>query len=311
MAQEAVMKKGLVALVALLAIVLIAGCGGSDSDADDTAGGASGGDGAESASEPNRTLEDNVLAAEEASGNAEAGAADAEPAMLLDPSTREIVYTVDLTVEVDDVAAAVRQAATMAASAGGFVASETTEGDDSASLTLRVPTQTHTDIVTRLEDLGEVRNRFRSAEDVTEEVVDVKARIASQRRSIERIRTLLDQAVNIQDVVRIESELATREAELDSLLQRQEELAKLTALATVSVTFQATGSVDDQANVGFTSGLRGGWNALVDAAKVAMAIIGALLPFAIVATAVGAPMWWAIRRRRRTAPAVPGAQSSA
>jgi hypothetical protein len=112
-------------------------------------------------------------------------------------------------------------------------------------------------------------------------------------------------------VVRIESELATREAELDSLLQRQEELAKLTALATVSVTFQATGSVDDQANVGFTSGLRGGWNALVDAARVAMAIIGALLPFAIVATAVGAPMSWAIRRRHRTAPAVPGAQSSA
>jgi hypothetical protein len=116
--------------------------------------------------------------------------------VLLDPSTREIVYTVDLTVEVDDVAAAVRQAATMAASAGGFVASETTEGDN-AGLTLRVPTQTHTDIVTRLEDLGEVRNRFRSAEDVTEEVVDVEARIASQRRSIERIRVLLDQAADI------------------------------------------------------------------------------------------------------------------
>jgi hypothetical protein len=240
--------------------------------------------------EPERSLEDNALAVEDASGNAESGAAEAEPAVLLDPSTREIVYTVDLTVEVDDVAAAVRQAATMAASAGGFVASETTEGDN-ASLTLRVPTQTHTDIVTRFEDLGEVRNRFRSAEDVTEEVVDVEARIASQRRSIERIRALLDQAVNIQDVVRIESELATREAELDSLLRRQEELAKLTALATVSVTFVATGSADDDANVGFTSGLRGGWNALVDAARVAMAIVGALLPFPIVATAVGVPAW--------------------
>jgi hypothetical protein len=112
-------------------------------------------------------------------------------------------------------------------------------------------------------------------------------------------------------VIRIESELATREAELDSLLRRQEELAKLTALATVSVTFLATGSAEDDANVGFISGLRGGWNALVDAAKVAMAIVGALLPFAIVGAAVGVPAWWAIRRRRRAAPALPDAQSSA
>jgi hypothetical protein len=57
---------------------------------------------------------------------------------------------------------------------------------------------------------------------VTDEVVDVDSRIASQRRSIDRIRVLLDQAVNIDDIVRIESELADREAEMDSLLQRQE-----------------------------------------------------------------------------------------
>jgi Domain of unknown function (DUF4349) len=95
--------------------------------------------------------------------------------------------------------------------------------------------------VARLERLGEVRNRFRTAEDVTEEVVDVEARITSQRRSIDRIRALLDQAADIDDVVRIESELAARESELDSLLRRQEELAKLTALATVTVTFLGPG----------------------------------------------------------------------
>jgi hypothetical protein len=132
-----------------------------------------------------------------------------------------------------------------------------------------------------------------------------------QRRSIDRIRALLDQAADIDDVVRIESELASREAELDSLLRRQEELAKLTALATVTVTFLAPGSEAEQANVGFVSGLRGGWNALVEAAKVAMAIIGALLPFALVAAAVGVPTWLAIRRRRRVTPAASDAQSSA
>jgi Domain of unknown function (DUF4349) len=165
--------------------------------------------------------------------------------------------------------------------------------------------------VARLERLGEVRNRFRTAEDVTEEVVDVEARITSQRRSIDRIRALLDQAADIDDVVRIESELAARESELDSLLRRQEELAKLTALATVTVTFLRPGTDAEEAPAGFVSGLRGGWNALVDAAQVAAAVVGALLPFAIVAAAVGVPAWWGIHRRRRVAPAAPDAQSAA
>jgi Domain of unknown function (DUF4349) len=116
-----------------------------------------------------------------------------------------------------------------------------------------------------------------------------ECRIASQRRSIDRIRVLLDQAADLDDVVRIESELATREADLDSLLRRQEELAELTSLATVTVTFVATDSLVDEADVSFVSGLPGGWNALVDAATVATAVIGALLPFAVVAAALGVP----------------------
>jgi Domain of unknown function (DUF4349) len=258
------MRKGLGAFVAFTAAVfLMSGCSGH---AGDDSGAAGGGDsGGESAAEG--ASPDELAAAE--GQDEDSGSADAQPVVLLDPSTREIIYVVDLTVEVDDVGAAVRRASEMAAASGGFVASETIEGGENASITLRVPTETHSDIVTRLESLGEVRNRVRTAEDVTEEVVDVEARIASQRRSIERIRALLDQAADIDDVVRIESELATREAELDSLLLRQEELAKLTTLATVTVTFIASGSTDD--DVGFVSGLRAGWNALVDAAKVTMA----------------------------------------
>jgi hypothetical protein len=305
------MKKWLVALAAMLAVVMtMTSCGGDDSDESGAAGSGDGGGSASDAGAPEIASRDED-GGEDAGGDAVA-ATEAQPIVLLDPSTREIIYTVDLTVEVDDVADAVRRAAALAASSGGFVAAETSEGDESASLTLRIPTESHSDIVARLEDLGEVQNRYRTAEDVTEEVVDVEARITSQRRSIERIRALLDQAADIDDVVRIESELAARETELDSLLRRQEELAKLTALATVSVTFVATGSdAGNETEVGFVSGLRGGWNALVDAAKVATAIIGALLPFAVVVAAIGLPLLWGIRRRKRVAPTASDAQSSA
>jgi hypothetical protein len=166
------MNRGLGTVVALLAAVLMAGCAGGEGD--ESGGGEAGG---ESAADAESTADN--AAEEGAGGDSDSGETAAQPAILLDPASREIIYTVDLTVEVDNVVDSVRRAAEMATTAGGFVATETTEGDESASLTLRVPTENHADVVSRLEDLGDVRNRFRTAEDVTEQVVDVEARIAS------------------------------------------------------------------------------------------------------------------------------------
>jgi predicted nucleic acid-binding Zn-ribbon protein len=76
-------------------------------------------------------------------------------------------------------------------------------------------------IVEQVEALGEVRYRDRTAEDVTDQVTDVEARVATQRASIARLRVLLDDAADLRDVVTLEGELARREADLDSLLRRQ------------------------------------------------------------------------------------------
>jgi hypothetical protein len=47
-------------------------------------------------------------------------------------------------------------------------------------------------IVEQVEALGEVRYRDRTAEDVTDQVTDVEARVATQRASIARLRVLLE-----------------------------------------------------------------------------------------------------------------------
>jgi hypothetical protein len=137
---------------------------------------------------------------------------EAPPTRALRSCLRPTIYNIDLVIETDDVAPAAARAAALAETSGGFVANESTEGTDSATLTLRIPSARHTTVVRDLEELGEVEHRSRTAEDVTAEVVDVEARVASQRRSIARIRELLDQAGDLSDVVRIEAELAIRRA---------------------------------------------------------------------------------------------------
>lgn len=288
----------------LLGLVLVA-CAGDD-------------DAGDAAAVEESAAEDEDLADEAAAdGEAVEDSVDADgersvsEAAAVDPSPRQIIYTIDLGIETDDVGRAAARAAALAEAAGGFVARESTHGSESATLTLRVPSARHSGIVSDLESLGEVRDRSRTAEDVTSEVVDLEARVASARRSIDRIRELLDAASDLSDVVRVETELARREADLDSLLQRQEQLSSLTSLATVTVTFfqpDAAPAPNGEA-IGFLSGLAGGWSALVASARVLGAVIGALLPFLLAGAVVGWPAWLAWRRFRRPsrAPVIPAA----
>jgi hypothetical protein len=268
---------------------LFAGCSGAGEDDSGAEG-----DGAEVEAE---AADEGDGGGAEPEGGEDAGTVSAAS---IDPSPRHVIYNIDLVIETDDVARAAARAAALAETSGGFVANESTEGTDSATLTLRIPTSRHTTVVRDLEELGQVEHRSRTAEDVTAEVVDVEARVASQQRSIARIRELLDQAGDLSDVVRIESELATREANLDSLLSRQEQLASLTTLATVTVTFYKTDRAPEGGPdaVGFMSGLRGGWEAFVATIRVVGAVAGALLPFVAAAALVGIPGWLLWRRRR-------------
>jgi Domain of unknown function (DUF4349) len=307
------MRRITATVAALLLGVALVACSGSDMDDSGTAGPARDDSAeqemadedaaAEAAEEPD--LDDSV------GGEGERSVSEA---VTVDPSPRQIIYTIDLSIETEDVARAAARAAALAETAGGFVSRETTHGAESATLTLRVPSARHSGIVSDLESLGEVHERSRTAEDVTSEVVDLEARIASARRSIDRIRELLDAASDLSDVVRIESELARREADLDSLLQRQEQLSSLTSLATVTVTFfrPDAAPAEDGEPIGFLSGLAGGWSALVASARVFGAVVGALLPFLVVGAVVGWPAWLAWRRLRRgerpAAPAVPVTQ---
>lgn len=274
---------------ALVAGLLFASCGGTDQD-DASAEGDGAAEGAEVADEGDGDVAEPE--GEEGVGTISAAS--------IDPSPRHVIYNIDLVIETDDVARAAARAAALAETSGGFVANESAEGTDSATLTLRIPSARHTTVVRDLEELGEVEHRSRTAEDVTAEVVDVEARVASQRRSIARIRELLDQASDLSDVVRIESELAGREANLDSLLSRQEQLSSLTTLATVTVTFYKTDRAPEGGPnaVGFMSGLRGGWDAFVATIRVLGAVAGALLPFVAAAALIGIPGWLLWRRRR-------------
>jgi hypothetical protein len=205
------------------------------------------------------------------------------------------------TTAITEQSAAVRGIAT---AAGGFV-SNANGGGSQISISLRVPAAQYDAVLDKLAAIGEVTNRTESSQDVTAEVVDVNSRVDTMTASVARVRELLAQATDIGDVIAIESELATREANLEALKQQQAYLAGQVALSTVSVnltavTIDPAGTTEAVNNdSGFVAGIKAGWAGLLDSLTWIGGAVGALLPFLPIIAVIVLLIWWLTRRLRR------------
>jgi hypothetical protein len=218
---------------------------------------------------------------------------------------RAIIYTGSITVRVKDVGAAAAQATSIATGSGGFVGGDKRSSNDSyaeATIVLRVPAPKFGAVVDQLAKLGDQQQRDITTEDVTEEALDLDARISSQRARVDSGRRLLAQAKSLSDLVMLEGELAKREADLASLEAKKRRMDDLTALSTITVTLlapQAEVVTEDDDEIGFMTGLKAGWTGLVGALVLLLTIVGLLLPWLIVIVPVVLGTVWLARRHHR------------
>lgn len=194
---------------------------------------------------------------------------------------------------------------------GGYLASEDTENDRTGRpewsvLVIRVPEPAFDTAMSELGDIGRTQRADRSSEDVTTEVIDIDTRVATQEASLGRLQRFLRQATNVDDMIRLESEIATRQADLESLKAQQKYLADQTSMSTITVRLRTPAApppspAEDEG--GFLDGLADGWAALTTVLVGAATLAGVLLPFVVAAALVGVPTWLLLRatRRRRRA----------
>jgi Domain of unknown function (DUF4349) len=216
---------------------------------------------------------------------------------------RELARTAKLALTAPDVAAAVGKARQIATGLGGYTGAEdSTPG--SATLTLAVPVAKLDAAVAQFAAVGTVTSREESTQDVTEQSVDLASRLATQRASVARMRDLLAKANSVSDIASIESELTTREADLESLQNRGDALAGSVAMSTVTLSFLTPATPPapaPESGGGFIGGLSDGWDAFGGFASGAFRVLGAMAPFLVLLGGpVAAGAWW-LRRRRRAA----------
>ena len=234
----------------------------------------------------------------------------------VDPDAgRSIVTTGTMTITAADPLEAAAEATRIVERLGGRVDERSEfapeDGDaGGAMLTLRIPADQLTGAIDSLRELGEVEHVATTASDVTREVQDLDARIEALRASHDRLLALLADATDTKVLIEIETAVSDRQAELESLEAHRRGLADAVSMSTLDLTLQSEEVAPVERPETFLDGLAAGWNAMVAVASTTLVVLGALLPWLVLAGLLALLTVWIVRllrrRPRRAAAGAPG-----
>jgi len=144
-----------------------------------------------------------------------------------------LAYSADFTLAVFQVDKSLASVETLARDLGGYLAQR---GD--AQITVRVPRPRFDEAIARLEKLGDITHRNVSAEDVTDEYVDLELRLKNARAMRDQLAALLKGAI-VKDAVEIEKELAKVTEVIEQIEGRLKVMRDKVGYSSITVSFQA------------------------------------------------------------------------
>jgi hypothetical protein len=127
------------------------------------------------------------------------------------------------------------------AQSGGFIDQMTVTGDPSTARvlrgTLRVPADRLTDALAGLRHLGQVTEDTQASEDVTDQIVDLDARLASARATEQRLTELLrTRTGKLSDVLEVERELTRVRLDIERLDGEKTNVGRRVSYSRIDVT---------------------------------------------------------------------------
>jgi hypothetical protein len=166
--------------------------------------------------------------------------------------------------------------------------------------TLRVPAVRMDQALTALRSLGRVSDESQSGEDVTDQMIDLDARLTNARNTEKRLTEVLkNRTGDLADVLAVEREVARVREEIERLDAQRKTLEQRVSFATVTLTVteerQAqldAGGVPVQLRNAFVDGLQVAYES---ALSVAIGLLR-VSPFLLLWTIV---LWWPARRAYR------------
>ena len=230
------------AAVLLLVVLLVAaGCtGGAGTNVGDSSEPVSAGGGSDLDYEGQRgDVGDRPAATGTPSGE---GAGSVEEFDAQAYAERQLILTGHVAVEVGDFEAARANLTDLAERHGGFVSDTdqqvNRQGNESwttGRLVLRVPRENFTAVYEAAKAEGDLLEANRQSQDVTDQLVDLEARLENLRAERDQLRRIYEDAETTEDVLRVQERLSEVQGEIERLEARQQSLQRRVALSTIEV----------------------------------------------------------------------------
>jgi hypothetical protein len=153
-------------------------------------------------------------------------------------SDKKIIYTVDMSIEAEDAAAAINQISTETVAAGGYVSdSNYSKSGDIASgyITVRIPPEKLKEFTAKIGTFGTVQSSNMGSQDVTADYVDLESRLTNAKAQEAQMLTIMTQAVKMEDILNVRAQLDSIQEEIEVLKGQLRYYDNLVGYSTVTI----------------------------------------------------------------------------
>ena len=183
---------------------------------------------------------------------------------------RKVIRNADLQLETAEPEESQQKIVSIAEQKGGYVVESQqstsdlqTKKRDTVVMTVRVPADRFESALGEIRDTAQVViSETVKGEDVTEEFIDVEARIKTQKALEQQYMEIMKRANSVEDALYVQSELASVRGEIEKVEGRKRYLENQSSLSTIKVKLQtpaaftaSTGTFSNQFNDSVGSGL--------------------------------------------------------
>ncbi|MFC1787266.1 DUF4349 domain-containing protein [Halobacteriota archaeon] len=211
------------------------------------------------------------------------GAAQTDYQYVDTDTEQKIIQRASLSIEVVDFQASSNALILIVERSDGFVSDSysyvTGTGLKRGDFTIRVPTDEFLSVISEIEQIGTVKSKHTSGQDVTEEYIDLKARIDNSERQEQRLLEILDMANNTQEVLEVEREIWRVRSEIEQLTGRINYLENRIELSTISVSLYEQEPITH--SWGIRDAFRAAFEAFVSVIRGFIILVGYAVPILI------------------------------
>ena len=226
---------------------------------------------------------------------------------------RKVIQNAEMTIETDKPNEGQQKIGVIAEKHGGFVVVSESKHNEAASqnvastevnVVVRVPAQNFQATIDEIRAVGgRILHEKSSGQDVTEEYIDLEARIRTKKALEAQFLEIMKQARKISDAMEVQTQLAEVRTEIERLEGRRRFLENQSALSTINITLHTPIQVVAAATRGFFYDLKAAFGNGVDIGSgIFLGVIQFVIVMIPVMLFIVAPAWLVFKWLRRRMP---------